>query len=256
MSGAGNDFIVLDARDARGVAEPAEFARRHCARGVGVGADGLLLVAAGERPGVVHAEYWNADGSPAAFCGNGARCAARFAHMRGLSEDELVLSFGGREYTAEVAKDEVRLVLPRPRWLESSVEMRLAGVLVSAERVDAGVEHVVVLEEEALPPLSAMWGALFEEKPAWEGRVNLTVVRPEGASWALRTYERGSGETLACGSAAVAAAFVVAERTGNERHTLRPPAGIPLTVEIPPAPAPVTLVGEARVVFCGELCAS
>ncbi len=83
MSGAGNDFLVWDERVSVGEAEIAAI-RRLCRRGTGVGADGVLFVA-GDGPGRVVADYRNADGSVGRFCGNGTRCAARFAFLRGLA---------------------------------------------------------------------------------------------------------------------------------------------------------------------------
>ena len=92
MSGAGNDFLVWGERVTLGEAEIAAI-RRLCHRGTGVGADGVLFVA-GDGPGRVVADYRNADGSVGRFCGNGTRCAARFAFRRGLAPREMIVRTG------------------------------------------------------------------------------------------------------------------------------------------------------------------
>ncbi|HEX7527634.1 MAG TPA: hypothetical protein VF425_00885, partial [Thermoanaerobaculia bacterium] len=115
MSGAGNDFLVFGERVPKGEKEIAAI-RRLCRRGTGVGADGVLFVTA-ENPGEpstrVVADYLNADGSTGRFCGNGTRCAARFAVLRGLADPACVVLTGWGAVGARVSPSgSVTLALP------------------------------------------------------------------------------------------------------------------------------------------------
>jgi diaminopimelate epimerase len=249
MSGAGNDFIVIDAR-MKLPAPVDELAQRLCPRGLAVGADGVLAV--GSRAGGVEVTYRNADGSPAGFCGNGARCAARFAVERGLSGASLSLWFGEREVPARVDGREVRLQVPIPRLLGSSRLELARSAALEAKEVDAGVRHLVIgpSPDGSLPELTELRAALERQDPEMSRRVNVTTVarKAEGALL-VRTDELGAGETLACGSGALAAALVA----GGEKATVLPPAGIPLLVTLDVAGGWATLSGEAVLVYRGEI---
>jgi diaminopimelate epimerase len=245
MSGAGNDFVVLDGRELTDGVPGAGLATQLCDRRLGIGADGVLIVRPGAS-GEISAVYRNADGSPADFCGNGARCAARFAVERGLAGPDLRLVFAGTAISARVEQDQVAIEVPRPTLLET-IHAGAAELPGPIHRIRAGVEHLVA-EESGDPPFPLERVAdLAGRRP---GEINVTLYRA-GAEGRLsiRTLERGSGETLACGSAALAVAALASSGDGA---VVTPPAGIPLTVRTPPAPAPFTLVGPARIVFEGE----
>ncbi len=243
MVGAGNDFVVVDARG--GLPRPAaELARALCPRRTAVGADGLIAVtsAAGDR---VEVDFVNADGSPAAFCGNGSRCVVRYALRRGLARGPMTVVFPGLTVTGDAAGDDVRVVTPRPR---------VTGAAGRALVVDAGVPHAL-LEDDGARPLRDVAEAFFAEHPALRENINLTLVRREDEGRVrVRTLERGAGETLACGSAALAAAlFAAADRDAPSRTVVIPPAGVPLTVALDAAGGGASLTGEARVVYRAEL---
>lgn len=255
MEGAGNDFVVIDARD--GLPGPAdELARRLCARGTGIGADGLLAVSEA-RPGRVVVDYRNADGSSAAFCGNGARCAARFAVERGLSGSPLELVFPGFSVEARVEGEMVSIHGPRPAVDDAPRSLPLPdGGTLAARLVRAGVPHLVAREPAgARLDLADLAARLLAADPELAGAVNLTLVREaSGRALFVRTFERGSGETLACGSGAwAAAAFCESPPGCGGTFQVYPPAGIPLTVELAPAGGGALLTGPARVVFRGLL---
>lgn len=254
MEGAGNDFVVIDARDGL-LAAPDALARRLCARGTGVGADGMLAVTEAQDGRVV-VDYRNADGSSAAFCGNGARCAARFAVERGLSRSPLEVVFPGFAVEATVDGATVTLRAPRPQLDEATLSLSLpSGGELSARLIHAGVPHVVAREPAgAKLALAELAANLFAAHPELEGAVNVTLVRESaGGTLFVRTFERGSGETLACGSGAwAAAAFCETPPGRGGRFTVYPPAAIPLTVELAPAGGAL-LTGPARVVFRGLL---
>jgi diaminopimelate epimerase len=258
MSGAGNDFVVLGADAAALLRDrDADWISRLCRRRLSVGADGVLLV---ERigPDRVRVEFRNPDGSPA-FCGNGSRCAARFARLRGLAGASMVLETSVGEVPAVVDGDRVRLTLPVPRdGGEATVDVR--GVQLVGRRISAGVPHFVVeAEEPDRAPLDS-WGPVVRRHPVFgaEG-TNLDLVgRTAGGVLAIRTWERGvEGETLACGSGALAAAFHLRPaREPGETVRVTPASGIGLTVTFPgppDRPEAAVLEGDARVVFEGEL---
>jgi diaminopimelate epimerase len=252
LSGAGNDFVAVDGRGGLPLAAD-ELARRACPRRTAVGADGLLVVAAitGDR---VDVDYYNADGSAAGFCGNGARCAARYAVEALGAPADLTLAMPSTAARSRVRADEVELTLPRPRIDRHEVELPVEGDGPRRARlVEAGVPHLVVPGDartlEHLARRLAQTSDLLE-------RYNLTVMQPEADGvLAIHTHERGSGLTLACGSAALAAAAVAASSAGVDCVTLTvlPPSRIPLRVVLGPGREEALLAGEARRVFRGEL---
>jgi diaminopimelate epimerase len=268
MSGAGNDFLVFGENTLRGEKEFAAI-RRLCRRGTGVGADGVLFVTP-ERPGDpssrIVADYLNADGSVSRFCGNGTRCAARYAVLRGLARPECVVLTGWGAVGARVSSSgSVTLALPEP-VAEARAVPSLDPDVNTLEReafaISVGVPHVVVFlkKEVALDTLDlSALGPLYRHHPAMAEGANANFVKVLGPSrLALRTWERGvEAETLACGSGAVASA-VVASLLGNfappvsvatrSGETLR--VGFWRDGEFARA---VTLEGDARVVFEGTL---
>jgi len=257
MSGAGNDFLVLGPEAvARIPDDPAVWARRVCRRRLSVGADGVLLV---EPTGAnrVRVRFYNPDGSPA-FCGNGSRCAARFASLSGLTGERLILETSIGEVRAEVGDSQVRLVLPAPRD-SGEVAIELAAESVVGRAVDAGVPHFVVFVDGVADAPLERWGPALRRHerfgPAGTN-VDLVALAPDG-HLDLRTWERGvEGETLACGSGAVAAAVAARVRGGPPRNRIVPASGIPLEVELPgraETPDAAILTGDARLIFEARL---
>ena len=257
MSGAGNDFIVLGPEESRrlGIDAPS-WARRVCRRGLSVGADGVLLVVP-SGPGSIRVTFLNPDGVEA-FCGNGSRCAARFAVLRGIAGRTLTLETPLGPLAAEVRDDVVRVELPLPQDLGArSVEA--LGTRFDGRLVVAGVPHFLVPVASIDGAPLGEWGPRLRHHPAFlpEG-TNVDLVESREGAIAIRTYERGvEGETLSCGSGAVAAAWARrAEAPGVGPITVLPRSGIALRVDFagPPAcPVAAVLEGDARVVFEGEL---
>jgi diaminopimelate epimerase len=257
MSGAGNDFVVLDEEQARRLPlAPEAWARRVCRRGLAVGADGVLFVspAGGDR---VRVRFLNPDGSEA-FCGNGTRCAARFARRRGYAADEMVLETSAGDVPATVEGESVRLSLPAPED-RGETTLELAGERLEGRHVVASVPHFVVSVDDAARAPLGRWGPQVRRHPHFGAAgTNLDVIAAAGdGAFRVRTWERGvEGETLACGSGAVAAAFAL--RLGGAAETLRliPASGVGLEVGLPGAPAAprcALLAGDARFVFECEL---
>ena len=265
MTGAGNDFIVMDNRDRRfTVTELSDLARRWCDRRFGVGADGLLALEDPDHPEVhFRMRYHNADGSVGTMCGNGARCLARFAFENGLVRRPLRFATDAGVYEADVPDDPtdpVRLILPphrAHRVLEPGLHDDLGG---GGHFVWTGTEHVVVFVpsvDEA--PVATAGPRLRAAREISEAGANVDfveVVAP--GEIRVRTWEKGvEGETLACGTGATASAIVacLSGRTPAGRVTERMPGGT-LAVEIdgtPEAPDRLVLEGPADTVFRGIL---
>jgi diaminopimelate epimerase len=197
MEGLGNDFVVV-----RGPYEPdAETVAAWCDRRHGIGADGVLVVTPVDVS-TVRMGYWNADGSPAEMCGNGLRCVARYAVDEGLVD--------GTEFTVQTAVGARAVVVAgdRPRVELGPVEATghmasLAGFDLAT--VSVGNPHAVAFVPDCYAvPVEAV-GPVVEGDPTYPQRTNVefaTVVTPNRI--ALRVWERGVGETLACGTGAAA----------------------------------------------------
>ncbi len=249
MVGAGNDFVVIDARAAIEL-DLAHLARAVCPRATSVGADGLIAVRQ-SKDNSLKVAFHNADGSEAAFCGNGARCVARYAVLRGMANSPLVVEFPGLTVRAVVDADEVEIQTVRPEQTGVSVLAGPRSTALPAREILAGVPHVIVDESSGKVDLLAIAARNNEVLK----RANITAVRvDEPGVIRVRTFERGVGETLACGSAALAAAaYCEQPPLVGGTFTVLPPAGVPLVVRLEPSPGSAFLRGEARVVYYGEL---
>jgi diaminopimelate epimerase len=253
MSGAGNDFVVIDAAGAARLGPGlADWTRRVCRHGVSVGADGVLVVES-DAAGRVRVRFLNPDGSEA-FCGNGSRCAARFAAERGLAPPRMRLVTAAGELEAEVRGAQVRLSLPAPED-RGELALEACGQRVVGRHVLAGSPHFVTFTERpAHWPLERI-APVLRRHPRFDPagtNVDIAAIAPDGRI-VVRTWERGvERETLSCGSGAVAVAFA-AHRAGAGRPlSVLPASGIPLEVDFTgPAQAPTAalLTGDARFVF-------
>ena len=267
MHGLGNDFLVADNRACRLEFAP-EQVRAWSDRNTGVGFDQMLLA---EPPRRECADFsvriFNRDGGEAEQCGNGMRCMALFARRRGLiGSDETLMETPGGLVRARIGDDGITVSMGVPSFEPESVPFladqdRSAHVLDlgDGERVSAGVvsignPHAVLwVDEVARAPVPAM-GARIQASGCFPRGVNVGFAQCLGSTRIrLRVFERGAGETRACGSGACAAA-VVGMRQGrlDPEVSVELPGGC-LEVEWPGADVPVWLTGEATHVFDGEL---
>lgn len=245
MEGLGNDFVVVGAEIDPFAADIAAW----CDRRLGVGADGVLAV--WPVDGSVRMRYWNSDGTPAEMCGNGLRCVARYAVDHGMVDAPSfdVLTDSGRR-SVEVRDDgTVRASLGR--LADAGVDA-ISLVGYDLEAISLGNPHAVAFVADCYSvPVSAV-GPVVEGDPHFPKRTNVefaTVVSRDRID--LRVWERGSGETRACGTGAAAAAAVAFRqgRTGPVVTVMLP--GGPLGVEIDGED--VWIDGPARTVFAGRL---
>jgi diaminopimelate epimerase len=260
MHGAANDFVVIDARD-RELPEPlGTLIVRLCDRRRGVGADGVLLLEA--DPELDYAmRYFNADGGPADYCGNGARCLARFALERGLGRAGRVrfrTEAGVQEAlrTADGRGIEVRV--GRLEGAGERLELEAAGRRFGGRLVRAGVPHFVVGVPQVAGVPVAEWGAALRQHPRFApAGANVDFAARLGAGrCAMRTFERGvEAETLACGSGAIATALWALAEGDSAPLRIQTAGGDELVVAIEPAQGggwDVRLSGPAEVAFAGE----
>lgn len=267
LSGSGNDFIVIDNRERLvGPRRAPQLAEKVCMHRLSVGADGLILI---ERSRRAHFRWrlFNADGTEAEFSGNGARCAARFAHMKriaprrmrfetmaGLVEAELVAASPGP------SGEEVKIRFPNPTDLRLHLQIPLSRTIHEGHFINTGVPHCVYLVDD---PDSVDLIRLGREtryhplfQPAGTNVDFITIQEPHRIR--IRTYERGvEDETLACGTGSIASALV-ASLVGKTDSpvTLWPQSGIPLTVHFTrrgDSFADVFLQGDARAVYEGRM---
>lgn len=216
MTGAGNDFIVIDNRFYHfSDAELAALTRRYAPRRTGIGADGLLAF---DRPDEAahhfRMRYLNADGSPGTMCGNGARCLARFARLAGLEDTELTFETDAGLYRAWVPDEgDVRLFVPDARDFRPN--LLVAGLDGPVHYLWTGTEHLVrYVAEVAVAPVETEGPRLRHDRTLSPrgANVNFVEVVEDGPAEALlrvRTFEKGvEAETLACGTGATASALV------------------------------------------------
>jgi len=211
MSGTGNDFIFIDHRTPFLTREemPA-FARAVCERRVSVGADGLFFIE-NCKTADFRWQFLNADGSWAEMCGNGARCAARFAHDRGIAPARMRFETVAGLIEAEVTGQSVKLKMTAPTSLRLHEELLVNGQKQVVHSLNTGVPHAVLFMDNIQQAPVQEWGRLirFHEHFQPAGTNVNFVQQQDDNGLIVRTYERGvEGETLACGTGAVASAII------------------------------------------------
>jgi diaminopimelate epimerase len=259
MSGSGNDFILIDHRSRLVDDERLRaFVAAVCRRRLSVGADGVILI---ERSPSVDFRwnFFNADGSPAAMCGNGARCAARFAHLKGICGPELRFETGAGIIEARVEGSRVRVKMTDPGEPQIDLRLSLPGGAVSVSCIDTGVPHAVMRVDDVAAVDVATRGRELRFHPQFApAGTNADFISPEPGGIAIRTYERGvEAETLACGTGSVAGALVGACTLGLRSPVrVRTAGGETLTVSFERTALGFRNVhqeGDARVVYDGVI---
>lgn len=260
MSGSGNDFVFFDGRadSVKGLDSP-EAIRRICSRTQGVGADGVVFLEAStsEPFGI---RYYNSDGSRGELCGNASLCTSSLAVKLGLAADVgFRFSTDVGSLSARVASGDPEIDLQAPHGLRANAGIALEPGESRIGFVDTGVPHLVVLTADADQAPLVRRGAELRRHASLAAGANVNFISPAGAEWRMRTYERGvEGETLACGTGAVACAVLLRDWglvTGDETR-LRTSSGRLLTVTLATGPEGAitpSLRGEGRIVYEGEL---
>ena len=260
MSGAGNDFIIIDNRN-QIVAdtELSSFITGVCRRKMSAGADGLILIETSDKYDF-RWRFFNSDGSNAEMCGNGARCAARFAHVNGIAGTSLSFETEAGVVSAQIKEGRVKVKMPDPSGLKLAYPLKLSDRSMEINSINTGVPHVVVLVERVadLDVVTLGREIRFHKAFAPAGTNANFVQRIQGSAIEIRTYERGvEDETLACGTGAIASAIISASRFKmNSPVDVKTRSGVFLTIHFEAADGQfneIYMEGDARIIYTGEL---
>lgn len=269
MHGIGNDYVYVDCFQER-VHEPEQLAVRISDRHFGVGGDGLILIMPSDT-GDVRMRMFNADGSEGEMCGNGIRCLAKYAYEAGIARkpEIRVETLAGlltlQLFTTQGKVDKVRVNMGIPRLRRQEIPMLgegeggvLGEKLVAGERefavtcVSMGNPHCVIYVDAVAEFRVTHYGPLIEHHPLFPQRTNV-----EWLEWMnrqeirQRTWERGSGETWACGTGACAATVASVLQGKTDRHVTVHLRGGDLEIEWADDDR-VYMTGPAVEVFRGE----
>ena len=267
MHGLGNDFVVFDAIR-QTVTLTAESIRKIADRRTGIGCDQVLVVESSDRPGVdFRYRIYNADGGEVEQCGNGVRCFALFVRDKGLTDkDEIAVETLSGVITVRVIFDnqvEVNMGVPRfdPREipftadaLQALYELDVAGEIVEIAAVSMGNPHAIQVVDNIESAPVSIQGPLIEGHRRFPQRVNAGFMQiVDRETIRLRVYERGVGETRACGTGACAA-MVVGRQMGrvDDRVAVELPGG-KLEIAWTGNDEPVFMTGPAISVYEGEI---
>jgi len=270
MHGLGNDYIFVDCFQQE-VAEPASVARAISNRHFGVGGDGLILILPSASADV-RMRIFNADGSEAEMCGNGIRCLAKYAYEHGLAKTNpmrVETACGAKDVELEVSDDDrvssATVDMGKPAFDVAAVgangpegrmvdhELASSAGTLAVTCVSMGNPHAVVfVNDVAAVPLERVGPEICAHR-LFPGGINVHFVQIDSPTEVtVRTWERGSGATLACGTGA-SAVCVAGSITGRTRRKLT--AHVPggdLRIEWRPSDDHVLLTGPAEEVFTGE----
>ena len=260
MSGSGNDFIIIDNRN-HAVAEgdlPA-FIRSVCRRKLSVGADGFILIEPSNKADFKW-RFYNSDGSKAEMCGNGARCAARFAYVNGISGENLSFETEAGIVSGEVKFDRVKVKMPDPTDLRLDFIIQLKQGPITVSSINTGVPHVVIMKEtiDDVDVLGIGREIRYHEAFAPSGSNVNFVCQTNQGKLAIRTYERGvEDETLACGTGSIASALIFSSKSGwGSPISLVTRSGESLSIYFNRERAKfkdIYLEGDARIIYVGKL---
>lgn len=271
MQGAGNDYVYVNCLNEE-VANPEETARFVSDRHFGIGADGLILIKPSQRADFEMAMY-NADGSRGEMCGNGIRCVAKYAYDYGLTDQTRISvdTLAGIKYLelfleqGKVSRVKVNMGTPCLTAAEIpvvsdteqaiNVPLEVEGKTYAMTAVSMGNPHCVLFLEEDVRELDLeAIGPAFENHPRFPKRINTEFVNVvDDHTLRMRVWERGSGETLACGTGACAAAVAAVLNGRTIKETVVLLSGGELTIAWEGKDTPVYMTGPAVTVFDGEI---
>ena len=267
MQGAGNDFVVVDGFSAPILLNASQI-KKIANRNFGVGCDQLLIVEKTALPNVdFKYRIFNADGGEVEQCGNGARCFVRFVVDKALThKKEITVETASGVITLSLLdNDLVRVNMGAPKFAPAQIPLDvveqqgtylldLANQQVAVSALSMGNPHAVVLVDDVEHYPVADIGAQIEWHASFPQRVNAGFMQALNENTIkLRVYERGSGETLACGSGACAAAVAGIQLGLLQSPVLVHARGGDLTIEWAGESSPVLMTGPAEIVFEGEI---
>ncbi len=269
MHGAGNDYVYVNAFAERLPDDLAELSRKVSDRHFGIGGDGLILICPSERADA-RMRMFNADGSESEMCGNGIRCVAKYVYDHGIAaKDQLTIETGRGVLTLQVfpergkvqrvrvnmgepilKSDLIPTTLPGDPPIQAPLEVGGRSLRVTC--VSMGNPHCITFVDEVNDDWVHRIGPLIERHPVFPKRVNaefIQIVSPREII--MRVWERGSGETLACGTGACASAVAGVLNGLTDRTVLCHLPGGDLLLEWAES-GEVLMTGPAVEVFSGE----
>ena len=260
ISGSGNDFVIIDNRDRQMDKQRLpEFAANVCQRKISVGADGLILI---EKSDVADFKwnFYNSDGSVAEMCGNGARCAARYAFLNNIAGSDMSFETIAGIVSACVKDDRVKIKMTDPCDFNPSYTIDLQQGPLTISSVNTGVPHVVIMTDDIdhAPVIHTGKEIRFHNHFSPAGtNVNFISLQKRN-TLKIRTYERGvEDETLACGTGSVAGAIVSAHHMKlTSPVKVKTKSNEFLTIyfnNINGIFSDIYLEGDARIIYKGEL---
>lgn len=250
MSGSGNDFILIDNRD-KEIMYDKNFIEKICKRSLSVGADGIIFIEDSEVADFKWA-FFNSDGSVAEMCGNGSRCAARFAYLNNVAGKQMKFETLAGIIEAEV-KEGVNVKVQLTQPFDEKLNFHIDGYKLSY--INTGVPHAVI-ETDNIESVDIVKSGAFLRyhdyfKPAGTNVDFYEVV--DDSTVKMRTYERGvEAETLACGTGA-AAVSIIASKNNKFKSPITVITRSGLKLKIYLENKKVYLEGEARIIYTGKL---
>ncbi|MHB8335890.1 MAG: diaminopimelate epimerase [Ignavibacteriaceae bacterium] len=274
MSGAGNDFVVIDKNSNPFLILNEKVIQKLCDRRNGIGADGVITIS-NSVDYDFEMEYFNADGSTGSLCGNGARCAIKFAESSNRIKNEKTYFLSNAvSYTGEVLDENLmKFDFNPPAKLKFNFKVKAGNQLINACFADTGSPHVVIKIEDVLKnpnDLNSNYSEI-DKFPVFElgreirylkefspGGTNVNFIKIVDSKIYIRTYERGvEDETLACGTGATAAAIIAHEIDKLEAPITLITRGFDeLTVDFNVENQKIknlSLIGPAKIIFSGEI---
>jgi len=260
MSGSGNDFILIDNRnnvvDESGL---TSFIRNVCRRKMSAGADGLILIENSDSADFKW-RYYNSDGGRAEMCGNGARCAARFAYLNKIAGSDMSFVTDAGIVHAQVRGDKVKVKMVDPSDFKQDYTIKLKNGILTVSSINTGVPHVVVTMDsiDDVDVVGIGREVRLHNKFAPAGTNVNFITRVKNGSFSIRTYERGvEDETLACGTGSIASALVTAskDKVVSPLNIVTRSGGI-LTIYYKEDNGrfhDIYLEGDARIIYKGKL---
>jgi len=274
MSGAGNDFVVIDKNSNPFLILNEKVIQKLCDRRNGIGADGVITIS-NSVDYDFEMEYFNADGSTGSLCGNGARCAIKFAESSNRIKNEKTYFLSNTvSYTGEVLDENLmKFDFNPPAKLKFNFKVKAGNQLINACFADTGSPHVVIKIEDVLKnpnDLNSNYSEI-DKFPVFElgreirylkefspGGTNVNFIKIVDSKIYIRTYERGvEDETLACGTGATAAAIIAHAIDKLEAPITLITRGFDeLTVDFNVENQKIknlSLIGPAKIIFSGEI---
>lgn len=258
MQGTGNDFIIINNIELKFTYETlVKLAKQICQRKISVGSDALMVVDTPQKGGDFRMIFFNADGTEAEMCGNGARCLARYAFENQLANEEMQIeTVAGMVYAKRLDQRNYQVQLNDPANIQEALMFN--DFLVDyVELGDPGIPHLVVpYENLSITPLASMQ-ALAKSLRYWDylpkgANVNFYEVL-ENQEVVVRTFERGVEDfTLACGTGSGSTAYILAQKglVQPEEVTIHVLGGI-LKVKV--TPDGLFLIGDTNIITKGEI---